>query len=694
MKADWGRRVMAAGLAAALLAGPLPTAAADPLSPQELLALGRADYLSQQGHWDAAAAELGRLPKPSQQQPAVRQYLSRTLGRLHAAPPPTTTPAGAEPAPGTAATTDWRHPRVVTQARFTHRHYDSAQRSDPSFDDLGSQYNTQGLLEADAAGWRHTVRAAVDGIQDDVNDLRPRHVSYQARRDGVRITTGDVRSYLTTHRTSGFTDTEYTGYTLNSIRVRGMDVELASDRNDLHLLAGVTPYYLSPSDEYIYPRQVYGVRDRYRVTPWYRTGFGTAYARDQDERIEHVDAAIQPREFSVLSWEQDLTVIPRHWTINSESAYSDTDDNLRPNRFGDNVKLKDWAHHVTSEWRWSALRVVGSYERIGPQFRAPTNIGSSGVNSTSVSPDREQILWRIYPRRAGRLFGHFLYGSTRNNVAHASDVEMTREEWFTAQGGLELPRGWPQPDARATLTRTVSVPGNRFSAAKHWLYDLEGSLRKRWWDVEWVGGYDYWQIANDGGTGFDNEYRRAWSLEASRQLWPGSYVSTRGAWTRAQDRFNNATTLRRHTEQEASVTASQRLWSTASLSLGYTYQDRGAGFVVDPSQTAAGGVLDTFSASFLWPYRRALRPGCTLELLPSLHYHFTDASDNLERHAVFGTRLTARYTVRDAFRWELALEHRADDDAELSNVKSEEWRVWLALTSKFGPRLTDESAFR
>lgn len=595
---------------------------------------------------------------------------------------------------GPSNSTDWRHPRVVTQARIMHRHYDPDQRSDPSFDDRGWQYNTQGLLEADAAGWRHIIRAAVDGIQDDVNDLRPRHLSYQARRDGVRITTGDVRSYLTSHRTSGFTDTEYTGYTLNSIRLRGMDVELAADRHELHVMAGVTPYYLSKSERYIYPRQVYGVRDRYQLVPWYRTGFGAAYARDQDERIEHVNSASQPREFSVLSWEQDITVMPEHWTINTESAYSQTDDNLHPTRFGDNVKLKDWAHHLTSEWRWPALRIVGSYERIGPDFRAPTNVGASGVNSTSVSPDREQLLWRIYPRRAGRLFGHFLYGSTRNNLADDSAVEMTREQWLTAQGGLELPREWPQPDARATLTRTVSVPGNRFSADRRWLYDLEGSLRKRWWDVDWLGGYDYWQVANDGGTDFDDEYRRTWSLQAGRQLWPGGYLGTRGAWAWAQDRFNNATTLRRHTEQEADVTVSSRLWSTASLSLGYTYQDRGAGFVVDPSQTATGGILNTFSASFLWPYHRTLRPGRTLELLPSVHFHYTDASDDLERHPVLSGRLTARYSVRDVYRWELALEHRSDDDDELANARSEEWRVWVALTSKFGPRLAEQTSLR
>lgn len=678
-------------LMAALVVGPLPAASAEPLSSQDLLALGRADHWAQQGRWDAAATELGRLPHASQENPAVKRYVARTFGRLYG--PSDRAPAGvaASPAPPSA-----RGPRIVTQARIAHRRYDPEQRSDRSLDDLGWQYNTSGLLEADdAAGWRHVVRASVDGIQNDINDLRPRHLSYQTRRDGVRVTTGDIRTYLTSHHTSGITDYEYTGYTLNSVRVRGLDMMLANDRHDLHLVGGVTPYYLSPSDEYIYPRQIYGIRESYRPTAWYRAALGAAYARDFDERIEHVDPAIQPREFSVIAMEQDLTVIPDRWTVNAESAYSVTDDNLQPNRFGDNVKLRGWAHHVRSEWRWAPLRIIGHYERVGPEFRAPANVGANGVNSTTVPPDREHYLLRLYPRRMGPLFGQVVYGGSRNNLDDDASVEMTREEWLTAQGGLALPEPWPQPDARLTLTRTVSVPGasHRFSPDKRWLYNLDTSLRKRWWEIDWTGGYGYWEMTPDDG--YDREYRRTFSLQAGRRLWwPGLYGSSRLAWTRAHDLFNNAT-MRRRTEREANVTLSSRLWSTSSLSVGYTYQDLGVGLLVDPDlQTARGGILHTFSSSFVWPYAKRLRWGRALELFPSLHFHYTDASDDQQRHPALASRFTARYRVRDAYRWELAFEHRMDDDDEIASVSVEEWRVWLALTSKFGPRLADETPFR
>ena len=115
---------------------------------------------------------------------------------------------------------------------------------------------------------------------------------------------------------------------------------------------------------------------------------------------------------------------------------------------------------------------------------------------------------------------------------------------------------------------------------------------------------------------------------------------------------------------------------------------------MDPSQTAGGGILHTYSTSALWPYTKLLGPGRRLELLPSVHFHYTDASDDLERHPSLSGRMTARYAVRDAWRWELALERRADDDDELAGVASEEWRAWLACTSTFGPRLTDETPLR
>ncbi|MBI4227959.1 MAG: hypothetical protein HY600_06805, partial [Candidatus Omnitrophica bacterium] len=79
-------------VASLVLGHAAPAAAAEPLSPQELLALGRADLFAQQGRWEAAAVELGRLPRDSQQNPAVRQYVARTFSRLYG-------PEGAEGPP-------------------------------------------------------------------------------------------------------------------------------------------------------------------------------------------------------------------------------------------------------------------------------------------------------------------------------------------------------------------------------------------------------------------------------------------------------------------------------------------------------------------------------------------------------------------------------------------------------------------
>ncbi len=689
-------------LATALIGAPL-SALADVGASQELLVLGRVESLVQRQQWDAAAAELGQLPKEVQEAPAVKQYVRTVLPHLYA--PLREQSAIPRPTASAATPTTHKAPRVTAQSRITHRHMDAEQRSDQTFDERGWQYNNQFVAEEDAAGWRHVLRASLDGYQDGKDDLRaPRQFSYQARREGTRITVGDVRNYLTHHKIVDPSNplSSYTGYTLRSTQLRGLDLQLNTAQNDFHVMAGFAPYFSSQRDQYIYPRQIYGIRDSYTLTPWYRAAVGASYVRDHDERTEHIDPAIQPRETSIVSFEQDLTIIPGHWTVNTENAYSVTDDNLRPDgRFGQNVKLKDFAHSFFSEWRWPVGRVLGSYERIGPDFRAPSDIAATGViNSKNVSADREHVTLRVYPRPMGPLYGDFLYARTRNNLADDSDVEMTREHWFTATGGLQLPPAWPQPDVRATFIHTLSVPGNRFSPDYRWVYDLSGNLRKRWAAIDWSSGYQYLERANDKRTGFDDEYRRTWTLQAGRALWPGGYATTRGAWTRAQDLLNNAT-MRHHTEQEGSVTISSRLWSTASLSAGYTYQDYGAPIVVAPELQApaggilqGGGIVQTVSSSLMWPYTKTFRHDRRLQLIPSLHFHYSVASDDLERHPTIGARMTMRYVVRDTWRWEFMLEHRQDDDAQIARVHSQEWRGWLVLTSKFGPAISDEAPLR
>lgn len=672
---------------------PLGVAAAEPLSAQDALLLGQAEHWARQQQWEQAAAALGQLTAAGQTSPAAKQSLTAIFRRLYA-PPPAAHPVsgtGAAPVPETDLTAG---PRFVAQGRVTRRRLDAEENADQIFDDQAWQYNTAWLAEWDAGGWRHLVRGAVDGYQDGKHDLRdPRQLSYQARREGVRLTAGDVRNFLTLHRTVDPADA--TGYTLRSTQLRGLDAEITTGANTVHLMAGVAPYFRSKPDEYTYPRLISGIRDSVRFAPWYRAAIGASYVRDRDEAIARVDPAIQPRETSILSVEQDLTVIPGLWTINTENAYSVTDDDLRPERSGANTKLKDFAHSVFSEWIWPALRVLGTYERIGPDFRAPSDIAAIGaINSKNISADREHLIVRAYPRRWGPLFGDLLYSRTQNNLDNDSGIERTREQWLAAQGGLQLADPWPQVGTRATFTRTVSIPGSAESPDRRWLYDLSGELRKRWLSTDWTGESHYWQAANDETTAVDDEYRRTWRLRAGRGLWPGGAVSGWAGWTRAHDRFNN-TTLRRHTEREANLTASSRLWSTASLSAGATYQDLGAPMVVDNDlQTAGGGIVRTFSGAFLWPATWRMGGGRAFTLLPALNAHYAVASDQLERHPAWGARLTARYAVRETWRLEGLLEYRRGEDRGLPDAETAEWRGWVVVTSTFGAPVADESPFR
>ena len=90
------RQVMAALVATSVVAAP-SAAFADAGASPELLALGRVESFIQRQEWEAAATELGRLPKETHEAPAVKQYVRTVVTHLYAplrerpaAPAPTT----------------------------------------------------------------------------------------------------------------------------------------------------------------------------------------------------------------------------------------------------------------------------------------------------------------------------------------------------------------------------------------------------------------------------------------------------------------------------------------------------------------------------------------------------------------------------------------------------------------------------
>ena len=239
---------------------------AEPVPQDVMSALGQIDHLCQQRRWEEALQALGQLPKETQDTTLVKQYLSFVAPRVYKATRPKPKPMAEE------SKRKWKMPSTIVQHRTALRTTDAERQSDHDFDNRGRQYNTMFKAEWGHPARRHLLRGSLDGYQNGVNDLRPRKLTYQYRTDRARWTFGDVRNYLSRHKVSDPVNplAEYTGYTIRSAQLRGLDLEINTGRNQFHAMAGVAPFFFSPRDDTIYPRQIYGIRDSYQFHDRYR----------------------------------------------------------------------------------------------------------------------------------------------------------------------------------------------------------------------------------------------------------------------------------------------------------------------------------------------------------------------------------------------------------------------------------------
>jgi len=131
---------------------------------------------------------------------------------------------------------------------------------------------------------------------------------------------------------------------------------------------------------------------------------------------------------------------------------------------------------------------------------------------------------------------------------------------------------------------------------------------------------------------------------------------------------------------ETNFGGSVRLWSTASLSLSYSYLNgkllNGRG----TSLTDTDGHIGT--ANFTWPYTRfSSGKKRKLSFLPGLAYHISDLGQSLRERPLLTGRLGLGYEVYQDWRLELMGEFRYDEEDEDPLVRTEQSRLWLLWTS-------------
>lgn len=654
-----------------------------------MLQMARVDFYLHRRQFTQAAEELGRVRKEFQTQPLFQKYADKILAELYG--PQSQKTRAAASAPGAAR--DY----ALVQLRVTRRRKDADRRSDRDTDNRGWQINNH--LESDVqakGGIRAKFVADLDGFRNGHNDLRYRTLLADFYKGPAHLAIGDSATYTTP-------------YFLRASRLRGLNLFLPGERNEFQALFGAYPVWLESRDEYVYPRMVWGLRDRIHTEDGrFKFGAGLVQTRDSEKiRTEdganpqaRVDPVFQPRDNVVFSLDQELKLIPEVWYVKSAEAYSVTDDNLLEDRFGDTTKLKDTSFRVESLLIHPAFRSNTTFERTGPDFRLLTDLPAGAVNSPK---DVRADVLRVVEGVDFRPFGPFdldLEASwMRNNLDSDDTVEMTRQSWYTADLGILVPPNIPKPRVRATYFDTISSPGTTSRPAQTRTVDLHGELTHDYEQIhatlfgEYEGEFPQEDKHRDAAKNplvFSAEEKWGVGGRLATTFLERILVSPHYTYRMMDQDFGlktvdaQITELReRGSSHEAGLSTSSRLWSTASLGLSYTFLRGKLGDRLGTRMTQReSGHL--WNSNFSWPYNHTTwNKKRKFFVSPAVNYSLTDRTGDLEFRSLWTGRLTAGYERVDRWKVELMGEVRQDDDREIPDLGTKESRLWLLWTSKW-----------
>jgi len=636
--------------------------------------LARVDHLMRRGRFEQALAELGKLHKEAQAEPRFQEYVERAMAGVQ-------NPQEREFVIERALR---RKHHIHERLRVLRRRHDADRRSDQDFDSHGWQINQR--LEAFMEGRDGIdahIRLDLAGFKNGHNDLR-----YRTLLADFFEKPGEYGAEGASHLGLGDTATFPSYYFLRSSRLRGINLLLTGERHDFQALYGGYPYWLEDRDEYIYPRNVMGVRSRWKIIED-RMRLGASVVKTRDTgRIRTVSLANQLRDNTVFNLDQEVTLIPSTWFVKAYESYSVTDDNLEKDRFGNNEKLKDLAFLVQSTFIQPWMKWDAVVERTGPDYLLLADLPSGAVNNVKgVTAGRQFTHHKFNFAPLGPFDLDFAASWYRNGLDDADNREKTRQAWYHADLGIKVPPGWPRPRLRGSMTDTISSPGPATRPSKLRTTNLRAELAHHLGQLQWSAFGTYWwehplkEERHENGTAFEDEIRWTVGSRLAFPLWKRILVSTRYRYEAFDELFNETRQL--GLQHEVNASASFRLWSNASVGLNYTFQD---GKLIDPVPADESNLRHatghSTGANFIWPYRWMSRDKRRKwSATPSVYLHLTDFDSDLTQRPLLTTRLTLGYDVFDEWRLELNGEYRYDKDQDNDHVRTQDSRIWLLWSS-------------
>lgn len=575
---------------------------------------------------------------------------------------------------------DKPYERFINTTSFGYNDRRFATSSDKSFTPDGFFIAERVRLDTNIERWRNTISLDARYHDNDHEDARLRRFTYAlSEPGGMYFIAGD-------------TSTRLSRYTLRGMYYRGLDFAMKSDTNEFKILVGAEPHFLTKTQEhtnrdngYIYPRKVFAVRDAYKVMEDYKVGVSFMELRDS-ERVRTIDPNYNPKLNRVVAFDQNIEAVPGIWRIETENAYSTSDeDRTDKDILIKEEKLKDFAHYIRSALEVPKFRLINSYERIGSDFRSYADLASTSVTWLSgLTSDREKIdnYLEYRPFEFDPVYLDFYFSRIRSNLDKDNDIEMNQQTNYgtDVRFAPDCSSWLPQAAVRLKFLDTLGVAGSQYASNDVTDRDVIFELAKRLYGIDLNTSYTNRKAIENTETW--GSYSNIYDLRMAKELTDMVLLSSAYSHSNTyKDQEGEESTTAR--KDYFNINTALQLWAGANLSFGYGYEDN-----TDSTGVFEDIKTNTYSTTFSWPFNKyILRSGSELTLAPYITYQFVDDwHNNYASRYEWTAAVDTTYQIAKDHRISLNVLYREDDQENKSLAEPayiEDYRVLLTYQQIF-----------
>lgn len=533
--------------------------------------------------------------------------------------------------------------------KFTTNSVAIAAKTNQQGEDLSSKFMAEAMkLEGSIGDYKYTATANVNYYNNDNKEenKRLRNATWWMKNEKVQFIMGDTSSLLSR-------------YILNGVNYRGVNFKMdlfqstfGDVRDNITVLYGKVPFFLRTEDEYIYPREITGIRNEMTLWNWWTFNTTFAYLVDNDTRVTKIDPNDKAKQNGLVGFDQVIRILPNIWTLYQETAFSyDNEDTS-----ADNKILRSSANYFVSDIKTKNLKVYNSYERIEPNFHS--YVGLSGFSANNeVTIDREHILNFLEYMPYDEVDLGLQHSKSRTNLNKRYDRDTIETNNYKANLKIMPKNGLPRFSLRGSVWTSSSEPSALESPAQESNWDGFFEMAKPMWGTDLSISYGqrgYSQFLIDTNT-YGYAFAHVFTLSANRKFFDRievtpSYSLERAHLIKRPDRDVYTDTVTNHLFD---LNLSSGLWDTANLTFDYNFSRTG-----DFATSSMVGTNNAFTTTFSWPFTTTLGFRKKLVFSPFLSYHYSTGTATYLDRTYWAGRLEGDYFLTENTKLNLSGEYR------------------------------------